>query len=247
VVSTKTDPSCFGYEDGTASVVVTGGVPQYIYKWNSVDGPDQATSIGAGLYVMNAFDANGCEITDTIELIDPAATGITVLPDSSMIPLGGNVRLSTVITTTANANVSYVWEPSYALSCDDCASPVASPLYTTVYTVEMTDANGCKTSTEAVVDVNEKTKLYYIPNAFSPNGDGYNDVFYVYGKAVSTLKIIVFDRWGEKVFESNDLNFGWNGVHKGVLMPPGVFVYYAEISFENGDKVEEKGSVTLLR
>ena len=124
---------------------------------------------------------------------------------------------------------------------------MASPLYNTTYIVEMTDAAGCKTSDTTIVDVNEKTKLYYIPNAFSPNADGYNDVFYIYGKAISSVNFSIFDRWGEKVFESNDLSSGWNGVFKETLMQPGVFVYYAELYFENGDKIEEKGSITLLR
>lgn len=243
----KTDPSCYGYDDGSAFVTITGGVPQYEYNWNGVLGTEQAFNIASGDYVMSAFDANGCEITQTITLVDPAPTGIEIIPDSSNIPLGGNVQLNTIITTTANANVSYVWEPAYALNCYDCESPVASPLYNTLYTVEMTDANGCKTIDSTLVTVDEKNKLYYIPNAFSPNGDGYNDVFYVYGKAVTEVKFSIFDRWGEKVFESNDLNFGWNGVYKDEVMPPGVFVYYAELYFENGDKVEEKGSITLLR
>lgn len=243
----KTDPSCYGYDDGSAYVTLSGGVPQYEYNWNGVLGTDQAFNIGSGDYVMNAYDANGCEISQTITLVDPAATGIDIIPDSSNIPLGGKVQLSTIITTTANAYVSYVWEPAYALDCYDCENPVASPLYSTLYTVEMTDANGCKTTDSTLVKVDEKNKLYYIPNAFSPNGDGYNDVFYVYGKAVTEVRFSIFDRWGEKVFESNDLNFGWNGIYKGDVMQPGVFVYYAELYFENGDKVEEKGSVTLLR
>ncbi len=247
VVFSKTDPTCYGYTDGTATVTVNGGIPTYIYKWNTLDGTDQATDLGSGIYVMDAYDANGCLISDTIELFDPPTTGIAVVPDSSLIPLGGSVRLSTVITTSASNSVSYVWSPAEGLSCDNCANPVANPLFNTVYTVEMTDGDGCKTSTEVVVDVNDKHKLYYIPNAFSPNNDGLNDVFYVYGKAVSNMTLVIYDRWGEKMFESKDLSFGWNGVHKGELMPSGVFVYYAEIYFENGDRVEEKGSITLLR
>jgi gliding motility-associated-like protein len=244
---TKTDPSCFGYADGSASVTVQGGVPNYVYNWNGTLGDAEALYIGSGDQIMTAIDANGCEIEQVITLVDPAETGIDIVPDSSNIPLGGNVQLTTYITTNADANVTYSWQPSYALDCDDCAAPVASPLYTTVYIVEMTDAAGCKTSDTTIVDVNDKTKLYYIPNAFSPNGDGYNDVFYIYGKAISSVNFSIFDRWGEKVFESNDLGSGWDGVFKGTFMQPGVFVYYAELYFENGDKVEEKGSITLLR
>jgi gliding motility-associated-like protein len=243
----KTDPTCYGYTDGIAWVSVNGGSPNYTYNWNGTPGPEQAIDIAAGVYVMNAVDSNGCEIVDTIELIDPPTTAIEILPDSSLIPLGGQIRLNTAIITSANASVTYFWEPLDGLSCYDCPSPTANPLYTTTYTVEMTDANGCKTSAEAVVDVNDKTKLYYIPNAFSPNGDGYNDVFYVYGKAITNIKLLIFDRWGAQVFESNDLGFGWDGLYKGSDAQSSVFVYYVELYFENGDRVEEKGSITLLR
>ncbi|CAN5177805.1 hypothetical protein BH09BAC1_BH09BAC1_01180 [soil metagenome] len=247
VSSGKTDPSCFGYADGMAYVTVGGGVPNYVYKWNNQSGTNQVLNIVAGVYVMEALDANGCLITDTIELVDPPTTGINIMPDSSLIPLGGNVKLSTTVTTSANTQLSYVWEPAYGLSCTNCPNPVANPLYAVTYTVEMTDGDGCKTSAKALVDVNTKNKLYFIPNAFSPNGDGYNDVFFIYGKAVSNVKLLIYDRWGEKMFEGHSLSEGWDGRLYGTLMAPGVFVYYAEIYFENGDRVEEKGSVTLMR
>ncbi len=243
----KTDPTCFGYTDGMASVTVSGGIPQYEYNWDGNLGSDERFNMGSGTYPCTAIDSNGCEISDTITIVDPAPTGIDIIPDSSNIPLGGNVQLTTIINTSANAYVSYVWEPAYALDCNDCEAPIASPINNTVYTVEMTDANGCKTTDSTVVDVDSKNKLYYIPNAFSPNGDGYNDVFYVYGKAITTMNFSIFNRWGEKVFESNDLNFGWDGIYQGDQSQPSVFVYYVELYFENGDKVEEKGSITLLR
>ncbi len=243
----KSDPSCFGYTDGRASVTLNGGVPQYTYNWNGQAGLEEVVDIAAGVYLMNAFDANGCEIVDTIELVDPLGATVSILPDSSLIPLGGNIRLATYSSAAADPSITYVWSPEYALSCTNCPDPVASPLYTTTYTVEMVNVDGCKTTAEAVVDVNDKTKLYYIPNAFSPNNDGYNDEFYVYGKAITNIKLLIFDRWGEQVFTSTSLATGWNGVHKGELMPTGVFVYYVELYFENGDKVEEKGSITMLR
>lgn len=87
----------------------------------------------------------------------------------------------------------------------------------------------------------------FIPNTFTPNGDGNNDLFLIYGQDIKTVDLKIFNRWGELVFESNNQFVGWDGTYKGVLQNPAVFTYYATITFLNDKKAERKGSVTLLR
>ena len=87
----------------------------------------------------------------------------------------------------------------------------------------------------------------FIPNAFSPNNDGNNDVFEIYGAGVKSVILQVFNRWGEKVFESSDQFHGWDGTYKGILQDPGVFVYHAQINFLDNTQIEKSGSVTLVR
>ena len=87
----------------------------------------------------------------------------------------------------------------------------------------------------------------WLPNIYSPNGDGENDVLYVRGNNIKELTFIVYNRWGEKVFESKDINYGWDGSYKGEMLNPAVFVYYAEGTYIDGNPFSKKGNVTLVR
>jgi len=87
----------------------------------------------------------------------------------------------------------------------------------------------------------------FVPNIFSPNGDGFNDVLRVRGKGIAELEFIIYDRWGEKVFETTDANVGWDGTYKGEPMNLAVFVYVIKGKFKNGDVIDKKGNFTLLR
>ena len=93
----------------------------------------------------------------------------------------------------------------------------------------------------------EVISTVYVPNVFSPNGDGFNDILMVRGKAVAEMQFIIYDRWGEKVFETNDINSGWDGTYKGEPMNLAVFVYILTGKYKNGDAIDEKGNFTLLR
>jgi gliding motility-associated-like protein len=92
-----------------------------------------------------------------------------------------------------------------------------------------------------------ETPLVYLPNVFSPNNDGYNDVFYLRGESISQMDLKIYNRWGELVFESNDLSIGWDGKYKGKEYAEGVYFYVAEVTFANGEVQEKKGSITLIR
>ena len=87
----------------------------------------------------------------------------------------------------------------------------------------------------------------FIPNVFSPNSDGNNDVLYVRSNHIEELTFIVYNRWGEKVFESKDISYGWDGRYKGEKLNPAVFVYYVEGTFSDGVPFSKKGNVTLVR
>lgn len=86
-----------------------------------------------------------------------------------------------------------------------------------------------------------------VANVFSPNNNGTNDVLHVLGKGIAEMQFAIFDRWGEKVFETTDVNTGWDGTYKGKLMNVGVFVYVIKGKFINGEIIDKKGNVTLLR
>lgn len=117
------------------------------------------------------------------------------------------------------------------------------------YYVVVTDANGCsRMDSVTIVNWSEDCPYFvYVPGAFSPNGDGRNDVLHVKGEGVVWIQFEIYNRWGNKVFESNDLSMGWDGTYKGQMQNTGVFVYILEAEFENGERIKKSGDITLLR
>ena len=113
--------------------------------------------------------------------------------------------------------------------------------------ISAVDENGCKAIDTITLTVGRAD--IYIPNAFSPNNDGNNDVFKIYGNldAIVMTQFVVFDRWGEEVFATNDAQSGWNGTYKGEPAPVGVYVYMITLNLADGSIKNYKGSVTLLK
>lgn len=158
--------------------------------------------------------------------------------DQSMIQ-GSSVQL----VSTEQGN-SYSWKPSAGLSCTACKEPLASPLQTTIYYLTITNWKGCSAtdSVTVFVDIPE----LFVPNIFSPNSDGVNDKLFVHGRFKS-VELAVFNRWGQKVFESSDQNIGWDGTFKGQALDPGVFAYVVKVIYLDGRKETKQGNVTLIR
>lgn len=147
----------------------------------------------------------------------------------------------------------FLWTPSNTLSCAECADPVASPFKTTVYQVKVTSRFGCIDSSDVTITVLCDKSQLFIPNTFTPNGDGMNDIFMVRGNGVTTLKSFrVYNRLGQIMFERtnatvNDKANGWDGSFNGVQLPPDVYVYTVEAYCDNGDLLKVKGDVTIIR
>jgi gliding motility-associated-like protein len=144
---------------------------------------------------------------------------------------------------------TYSWEPNSAITCTDCAEPIVSPKEDIQYCV--TGAiNSCETKSCTTVSVNlVSSKIFTLPNAFTPNNDGYNDAFCLQGwdKCNDSFAIKIFSRWGEKVYESTDPNFCWNGFYNGHLLSGDVYIYTLTATYKDGTSVERKGNITLIR
>jgi gliding motility-associated-like protein len=163
---------------------------------------------------------------------------------------GTTINYGSSVSLTATGGGTYAWSPSSGLSCTTCASPVASPTVTTQYCVTATDAIGCTDSACTIVEVDITCGTFGYPNAFSPNGDGLNDVFRarINPGCITDYHLVVYDRWGEMVFESFDYREGWDGTFKGEALDNAVFVYYATAKLSTtGEKLERKGNVSLIR
>ena len=133
------------------------------------------------------------------------------------------------------------------MSCLDCASPVAAPEQTTTYAVQAISADGCVAIDSVEVRV-VSDRSVYIPNIFTPNEDGNNDQFLVLGKGIETIDLSIFDRWGNRIYQTNDLDNGWDGSQSGKKRAnTGVYVYVVNITFYDGQSEQRRGNVTLVR
>ncbi len=121
------------------------------------------------------------------------------------------------------------------------------PLQTVSLIVRASGTVSCQQSVSAAVSGKTLPDQIYIPNAFSPNGDGTNDVLLVYGYTIQSLRFMVFNQWGEKIFESNNQSTGWNGTYKGKIQPSGVYMYVCQITLRDGATMVKKGSINLVR
>ena len=149
--------------------------------------------------------------------------------------------------------LQWSWAPVNDLSCSDCPAPVASPSANTTYQVTVTDpATGCS-ATDALTIRVVPCRRIFIPNAFSPNGDGINDYFAPsLGQCVRRVRNLrILDRWGNLVFEEENADTqsryaGWDGTYRQHIMPPGVYVYQIMIEYGNGTTSWMTGDLTLF-
>ena len=249
-VASGSDPLCTGYDNGSANVVANGGVGNYTYSWSHDNTLDNsvATDLEAGTYTVTVTDGNGCTFSTSVELTDPAPIAVTLNSDINDIAFGRSVQLTTTLSDNVAGTPTYTWDPSELLDCFDCADPIAGPLVeTTIFTVEIEDENGCMATDLISINVDPYDKVFELPNAFTPNNDGENDDFRVYGYGFDEVELMVFNRWGELVYRSNDFSQGWDGTYKGQECKPDVYVYVANAKFLDGRTEMKKGSVTLIR
>ncbi|MCF8247682.1 MAG: gliding motility-associated C-terminal domain-containing protein [Saprospiraceae bacterium] len=247
------DVICFGDETGVITVTATGGTPPFEYSSNGTDfQTDPALiNLAGGNYDVVVRDSRGCTITLPATINQPPPIIVEAGNDQT-IDLGYSANLiATVSPPTLPVTLS--WVPSESLNCADCLRPEATPFLTTTYTLTATDENNCSGVDSVTVFVN-LVRPVYIPNVFSPNGDGLNDFFTVFGgKAAKSIKALkVFDRWGDNVFEGfdlplNDEPLGWDGVFRDKLMGTAVFAYLAQVEFVDGVVVLFEGDVMIIR
>ncbi len=231
---------------GTMDVTVSGGTAPYSYLWSP--GGQVTDSIGGlnvGPYSVTVTDDNGCTVVwgATIGIINGLA--LNIQPNDTVINPG------TSFNASVNLGTSFLWTPSEGLSCDDCATPLVSPDSTSVYYVSAVDDNGCTGTDSLLVTVKLLCGEYFVPTIFSPNGTGpkANNELRVFGKevCVNDFNFVVYDRWGEKVFESTSIQNAWDGFYKGRPAQEGNYVYDLNIQLYDDSMLHRSGSVTLVR
>jgi gliding motility-associated-like protein len=229
---------------GSATADVTGGTPNFTYNWSPSNASTAtATNLQSGNYTVVVTDANGC--------IDSSAAIVGILPgpDISVIPENTTILNGDSVQIQAFGGNTYAWSPSGGLSCDTCSNPLASPGTTITYIVTGFDNNGCSNTAEAIVNVNNPCGEVFVPTIFSPDGIGpnANETLCIFGNCIKELNYEVYNRWGQKVFQSSDKSSCWDGTFNGKPSESGAYVYKVYYLLNDGTSKEEAGNLTLIR
>lgn len=197
--------------------------------------------------ILKKFGPFGYMETDTIELFFlEYIVPVTADADPRLIFKGESSQLTALAPTA----VWYAWTPAESLNNPFISNPVATPDTTIIYTVRVVDQFGCQGSDTVLVIVRSPICDYpyiFVPNTFTPNGDGLNDKLFVRGDYIDELEFYIYNRWGQLVFETRDKNVGWDGTFKGELLRTDVFGYYLKCICYGQEEYFTRGNVTLLR
>jgi gliding motility-associated-like protein len=211
--------------------------------------PNQAYST-AGNFSVYALATNSSGCTDSVIkniLVYPLPT--VTMPGTLTLQAGFPI---TIPATYSSNVISYLWSPPDYLSCTNCPQPVTAAHFNTTYGVSFVDSNGCRNTGAINIVVICKNANVFMPNTFSPNGDGNNDVFYPRGRGIERIKMLrVFNRWGQVVYERRDFPIndplsGWDGKYKGQKPQPDVYVYQVEVFCDNGEIIRFNGNIALI-
>jgi len=191
------------------------------------------------VYYVQGMDEFGCIGYDSVYVdlfpLPQVDAGVNVYAY-----YGDEVQLN----ATSTQSVTYSWVPSVSLSCANCANPIAQPNGEITYTVTATDQNGCRSSDFVTVfyDI-----TIYVPNTFTPDHDEFNQTFMMYGGNINEFHMMIFDRWGELIFETYDMKYGWDGTYNGLICQDGTYIWKIELGDAFGKKKELVGHVNLIR
>ncbi|TVQ48650.1 MAG: hypothetical protein EA362_05465 [Saprospirales bacterium] len=237
---------------------VEGGSFPYRYELqgtqaDSISQNGVFSQLSPGDYNLLITDALGCTIERELTINEPSEL-IVSLPESYTLSFGQPYEMETQLNVS-DSDISLIeWSPPTGLDCPNCLRPSVEITESTTYQLYVEDLRGCPAVAEIFIDVLSDPAVF-IPNAFSPNDDGINDILIIYTNR-SVARVIewnIFDRWGEKVFSRenflpNDDNYGWDGtVVNGEKAEYGVFVYVVSLELIDGEIIQLSGDVTILK
>lgn len=226
--------SCFGGADGSAIISASGGIGGFTFSWAPAGGnASTAYDLKAGTYTVTVTDGPGCTGSKTVTIPQPRPYKISLGNDTVVCP-------GTKLLLSPGSFSTYRWQDNSTVAAYDVK-------HGGTYWVIVTNDKGCLASD--TVKVVEECNDIVFPTAFTPNGDGKNDLFRPLGtlSAVSNFKLSVYNRWGQQVYYSTNPRQGWNGQLNGLLPPTETLVWTAEFSFNNQPVKLYKGTVILLR
>lgn len=248
------EPDCFGYQT-FATVTTASGGSGAPYTFAVDNGPNVAINekipVLAGDHLITVFDKNGCTYSEMVSVTEPAPIVVNLGPDVQ-IQLGDSLQLLPFVSVSAVD--SFKWAPIAYVSEPNTLNTYVKPVEPTTFTLKVWDATGCYGTDDIFIDVDNNRNVF-IPNVFSPNGDGINDKFNIgTGQGVDRINYMqIYDRWGELIFEAKNIipgessGSGWDGKFKDQYMNTGVYIYLIEVKFLDNVSLLYRGDVTLMR
>jgi len=252
VTGTPTNITCYGANDGKVILAVTPA-GQYTYSWSGGGSTDSITGLAAGSYQVTVTDSNGCSATaGPFNIMQPTLDSLSITPSDTGITLGDTIQLNSTLTGTYSGT-SYAWTgvnsaSTSGFSCTACPNPTVVPNDTLsdIYQLAVTYNNGCIVIAFDTIKATSND-LIGIPNAFTPNGDNRNDTFQIMATGVRSFSMNIYNRWGEQVFSTTNINSGWDGTYKGKPQPEEAYTYFFTIIYLDGKTVHREGSFMLFR
>jgi gliding motility-associated-like protein len=224
------NPTSWGWQFGGASP-----------STSSQQNPTNICFISPGVWTISLTATNASGSSTTTQ-------DITVYPEPFVI---ANPDQTIIIGTNASLSATgdpgdFYWSPIDDVDCPTCQFTTADPIQSTTYYVTLTDTNGCSATDSTVVFV-EVVEAVGVPTAFSPNGNGNNDILFVEGSGIETMTFQVFNRYGQKVFETDNMDQGWDGTLNGKELNPGVFTYVLRYKYYAKETQMLTGTITLIK
>lgn len=252
-------PVCEDLLQGNLRIKTQGGTGPYQYQLDDSGFwfPEQVVLevMEAGqTYELLVQDIFGCEERFSWAMPQSYPDGMAWLPEEIKMVLGTTEPLDWQSYVPENLLAQLSWMPADQLSCGACPDPLLTAIQPTEISLVIEDIFGCKQQlfSELIIDNSIKA---FLPNAFSPNGDDYNDVWHIYGNEAQIERIVqllIFDRWGNLMFQADDWpinseRHGWNGQFRGQDLDPGVYVYSIQLRLVNGEIRTLGGDILLMR
>jgi gliding motility-associated-like protein len=250
VVTIFPKPAITASSNGTdickgSAVTLTASSPGNTIDWLGIGSGNSfiVTPADSTEYLAIATSPDGCMDTATVDVaVQPFKINLSATPDPVL------AGTSTTLTTTGNFTYNIIsWSPDIFFTDQTALTQTIVVKDTSKsFTVIGQSTDGCLDTATLYVVVDPNLKDFFIPNSFSPNNDGNNDIFKVYGSSVKEVVLRIYNQWGELISETHNTQ-GWDGTWKGRPQEVGVYIYEAKVTFYNNVIIKRKGTVNLIR
>jgi gliding motility-associated-like protein len=245
IISTENiqDPTC-GFSNGFIEVSAAGGSGVLTYFWGPINqSGSSANDLDSGQYSVTVTDQNNCEASANFTLTQTGIFDVSIEVVDTALNEGDSTQFHVILSPGAGV-YSFYWSPE--IVCVDCQNVQVTPITNTTYTVYVTNEFGCVDTAQIFIGMIQCIDAF-VPTIFSPNGDGLNDEWVIFGSCIEDLNLRVFDRWGELIFTSTSQAQPWDGTYKNQTVPLGNYTYQLELRLKDNSVISNSGIITVAK